>query len=177
MKQVYLRNSVKRKKPAQMSKYEQLAYSHKLYVPNVENRPTHKKKHKTQHVYSEQQLEPFKKRWFCLDTQERKQLYYIGRLVRTDPKKPTYTPCSTPSFSSIPVVLSILIWWQNSEEQGNIFIGIARNGYTAKEITPKSPCGYKWKCSILPETPQRVFLFMCERERKQKQWLEAFRQV
>ncbi|CAL8284749.1 unnamed protein product [Boreogadus saida] len=91
------------------------------------------------------QLEPFKKRWFCLDTQDRKQLYYIGRL--------------------------------NSEEQGTIFIGIARNGYTAKEITPKSPCGYKWKCSILPETPQRVFLFMCERERKKKQWLEAFRQV
>lgn len=91
------------------------------------------------------QRESFKKRWFCLDSQDRKLLYYKGHL--------------------------------DAEELGVVFMGAASQGYAARDFAPKSTRGGKWKCGILLETPQREFVFMCEQEREQKQWLEAFAQV
>ncbi|KAG7268191.1 hypothetical protein CRUP_029806 [Coryphaenoides rupestris] len=64
-----------------------------------------------------------------------------------------------------------------AEELGAVFIGTATSGYAAREFTPKSARGNKWKSGILLVTPHREFVFMCEQERDQKQWLDAFAQL
>ncbi|XP_068193180.1 arf-GAP with dual PH domain-containing protein 1 isoform X2 [Antennarius striatus] len=62
-------------------------------------------------------------------------------------------------------------------ELGVIFMGRESNGYTAKEHVPKHARGNKWKYGIKMETPTRQFVFMCEKESDQKEWLDALRQV
>ncbi|KAM3863861.1 arf-GAP with dual PH domain-containing protein 2 [Diretmus argenteus] len=91
------------------------------------------------------QREPFKKRWFILDSQDRKLFYFKGQL--------------------------------DAEELGVVFIGTEGNGYSVKECIPKCARGNKWKCGVSVETPGRQFVFMCEQEREQREWLEALRQV
>ncbi|XP_023250932.1 arf-GAP with dual PH domain-containing protein 2-like isoform X1 [Seriola lalandi dorsalis] len=91
------------------------------------------------------QKESFKKRWFILDSQNRKLLYFKGQL--------------------------------DAEELGVIFIGTESNGYSVKECVPKHARGNKWKCGVMVETPERQFVFTCEQEREQREWLDALRQV
>ncbi|XP_041634569.1 arf-GAP with dual PH domain-containing protein 2 [Cheilinus undulatus] len=91
------------------------------------------------------QKEPFKKRWFVLDSEKRKLFYYKGML--------------------------------DAEEIGVIFIGTESNGYAVKDCVPKNTRGNKWRCGVLVETPERQFVFMCEKERDQREWLNALRQV
>ncbi|XP_022608232.1 arf-GAP with dual PH domain-containing protein 2-like isoform X2 [Seriola dumerili] len=91
------------------------------------------------------QKEPFKKRWFILDSQNRKLLYFKGQL--------------------------------DAQELGVIFIGTESNGYSVKEYVPKHARGNKWKFGVMVETPERQFVFMCEQEREQREWLDALRQV
>uniref|UniRef100_A0A3B3UT78 ArfGAP with dual PH domains 2 n=1 Tax=Poecilia latipinna TaxID=48699 RepID=A0A3B3UT78_9TELE len=91
------------------------------------------------------QKESFRKRWFILDSQNRKLLYFKDQL--------------------------------DAEELGVIFIGTESNGYSVRECVPKHTRGNKWKCGIMVETPERQFVFMCEQEREQKQWLNALRKV
>lgn len=91
------------------------------------------------------QKEPFKKRWFVLDSQKRKLFYFKGQL--------------------------------DAEELGVVFIGTESKGYSVKECNPKHARGNKWNHGLLVETPERQFVFMCEREREQREWLDALRQV
>lgn len=91
------------------------------------------------------QKELFKKRWFILDPQTRKLLYFKGQL--------------------------------DAVELGAVFIGTESNGYSVKEYVPKSPRGNRWKCGVMVQTPERQFVFMCEQESEQREWLEAFRKV
>ncbi|KAL7830547.1 hypothetical protein SRHO_G00316740 [Serrasalmus rhombeus] len=62
-------------------------------------------------------------------------------------------------------------------ELGVIFIGTENHGYSVSKCVPKGTRGNKWKCGVLMETPDRQFVFMCEQEREQNEWLEALRQV
>uniref|UniRef100_A0A3Q2CAG2 ArfGAP with dual PH domains 2 n=1 Tax=Cyprinodon variegatus TaxID=28743 RepID=A0A3Q2CAG2_CYPVA len=89
--------------------------------------------------------ESFKKRWFILDSQNRKLLYFKDQL--------------------------------DAEELGVIFIGTESNGYSVKECVPQNTRGNKWKCGVTVQTPERQFVFMCEQEREQKEWLSALRKV
>lgn len=66
---------------------------------------------------------------------------------------------------------------QDAEELGVIFIGMEGKGYSVKECVPKHARGNKWKCGVMLETPERKFIFMCEQEREQREWLQALRQV
>ncbi|KAF3700271.1 Arf-GAP with dual PH domain-containing protein 2 Centaurin-alpha-2 [Channa argus] len=91
------------------------------------------------------QKEPFKKRWFILDSQNRKLLYFKGQL--------------------------------DAEELGAIFIGTESNGYSVRECVPKNARGNKWTCGVMLVTPERQFVFMCEQEREQKEWLGALKQI
>uniref|UniRef100_A0A1A7WJR0 ArfGAP with dual PH domains 2 n=2 Tax=Iconisemion striatum TaxID=60296 RepID=A0A1A7WJR0_9TELE len=91
------------------------------------------------------QKEPFKKRWFILDSENRKLLYFRDKL--------------------------------DAEELGVLFIGTESNGYSIKACAPKHARGNKWKCGIRVETPERQFVFMCEQEREQREWLDALRKV
>ncbi|KAG7459537.1 hypothetical protein MATL_G00211630 [Megalops atlanticus] len=91
------------------------------------------------------QREPFKKRWFILDSQERKLLYFKTQL--------------------------------DAVELGAVFIGTESHGYSVRESEPRGARGNRWKCGVTVETPDRQFVFMCEQERDQREWVEAFRQV
>lgn len=91
------------------------------------------------------QTESFKKRWFILDSQNRKLFYFKGQL--------------------------------DAEELGAIFIGTESKGYSVKECVPTNARGNKWKCGLTVETPERQFVFMCEQEREQREWLEALKKV
>ncbi|XP_051570929.1 arf-GAP with dual PH domain-containing protein 2-like isoform X2 [Myxocyprinus asiaticus] len=91
------------------------------------------------------QREPFKKRWFILDSLDRKLLYFKTQL--------------------------------DAIELGVVFIGSENHGYSVRECVPKGTRGNKWKCGVIVETPDRQFIFMCEQERDQKEWVEALKKV
>ncbi|XP_061702277.1 arf-GAP with dual PH domain-containing protein 2 isoform X2 [Syngnathoides biaculeatus] len=91
------------------------------------------------------QKEPFKKRWFILDSQNRKLLYFKGRL--------------------------------DAEELGVIFLGTESNSYSVRDYVPKHTRRNKWKFGLMVETPERQFVFMCEQESEQREWLDSLRQV
>ncbi|KAJ8404220.1 hypothetical protein AAFF_G00339930 [Aldrovandia affinis] len=91
------------------------------------------------------QRESFKKRWFVLDAQDRKLLYFKTQL--------------------------------DAVELGAVFIGTEVQGYSVRESEPTSTRRNKWKYGITMETPERRFVFMCEQEREQKEWVTAFRRV
>lgn len=58
-----------------------------------------------------------------------------------------------------------------------MFIGTETNGYSVSECIPKRTRGNRWRCGVTVETPDRQFVFMCEQEREQREWVEALRQV
>uniref|UniRef100_A0A8C7T7C6 ArfGAP with dual PH domains 2 n=1 Tax=Oncorhynchus mykiss TaxID=8022 RepID=A0A8C7T7C6_ONCMY len=91
------------------------------------------------------QKETFKKRWFILDSQDRKLLYFKSQL--------------------------------DAEELGVVFIGTETNGYSVSECIPKRTRGNRWRCGVTVDTPDRQFVFMCEQEREQREWVEALREV
>ncbi|XP_064842962.1 arf-GAP with dual PH domain-containing protein 1-like isoform X3 [Oncorhynchus masou masou] len=91
------------------------------------------------------QKEMFKKRWFILDSQDRKLLYFKSQL--------------------------------DAEELGVVFIGTETNGYSVSECIPKRTRGNRWRCGVTVDTPDRQFVFMCEQEREQREWVEALREV
>ncbi|XP_029015961.1 arf-GAP with dual PH domain-containing protein 2 isoform X2 [Betta splendens] len=65
----------------------------------------------------------------------------------------------------------------DAEELGVIFIGTESNGYSVQEYVPKRTRGNKWNWGVAVETPDRQFIFMCENEREQKEWVDALKQV
>ncbi|KAM4604241.1 arf-GAP with dual PH domain-containing protein 2-like [Polymixia lowei] len=65
----------------------------------------------------------------------------------------------------------------DATELGAVFIGTESHNYSVAAGTPKSMRGGRWHCGITLQTPGRQFVFMCEQEQEQKEWLEAFKQV
>ncbi|CAL8328816.1 unnamed protein product [Lota lota] len=65
----------------------------------------------------------------------------------------------------------------DATELGSIFIGTESHRYS---VTGQSPAGRrqgKWNWGITMTTPGRQFIFMCEQEQDQREWLEAIREV
>lgn len=58
-----------------------------------------------------------------------------------------------------------------------MFIGSENHSYSVSENSGRSVRGGRWCCGITLQTPGRQFVFMCEQEQEQKEWLEAFRKV
>lgn len=65
----------------------------------------------------------------------------------------------------------------DATELGAVFIGTERHSYSVSEIDERSSRGGRWHCGITLQTPGRQFVFMCEQDQEQKEWLEAFRKV
>ncbi|KAA0725422.1 Arf-GAP with dual PH domain-containing protein 1 [Triplophysa tibetana] len=61
--------------------------------------------------------------------------------------------------------------------RGEVFIGSKENSYTVVPGLPPSIQGYHWKYGITIETPERKFLFACETEPEQKDWIAALQRV
>lgn len=62
-------------------------------------------------------------------------------------------------------------------ELGAVFIGSEARGYSVRESVPKGTLRNKWRCGVVLQTPDRQFVFMCEREQDQREWIKAFREV
>lgn len=62
-------------------------------------------------------------------------------------------------------------------ELGSVFIGTESHSYSVSESSGRSTRGGRWHFSITLQTPDRPYVFMCEHEQEQREWLEAFRKV
>ncbi|XP_048377223.1 arf-GAP with dual PH domain-containing protein 1 [Stegostoma tigrinum] len=62
--------------------------------------------------------------------------------------------------------------------KGEVFIGSSDNGYLVKEgLSPGAQSSPGWQYGITIVTPDRDFLFTCETESEQQQWMAAFNSV
>ncbi|XP_020834341.1 arf-GAP with dual PH domain-containing protein 1 isoform X2 [Phascolarctos cinereus] len=61
--------------------------------------------------------------------------------------------------------------------RGEVFIGSKENSYTVLEGLPPSTQGHHWQHGITIVTPDRKFLFACETEGDQREWIAAFQKV
>ncbi|XP_051017094.1 arf-GAP with dual PH domain-containing protein 1 [Acomys russatus] len=61
--------------------------------------------------------------------------------------------------------------------RGEVFIGSKESGYTVLEGLPPSTQGHHWPHGITIVTPDRKFLFTCETESDQREWIAAFQKV
>lgn len=115
-----------------------------------------------------QQTEGFKKRWFTLD--DRRLMYFKDPLVGVEAAL-----CRTG--------LNSQSWWcvcvcvQDAYARGEVFIGSKESGYTALPGLPPNIQGSHWQFGITIVTPDRKFLFACETEPNQEDWMAAFQTV
>lgn len=77
-------------------------------------------------------------------------------------------------------------WWisvddvcvfQDAYARGEVFIGSKESGYTVLPGLPPNIQGSHWQFGITIVTPDRKFLFACETEQDQKDWITAFQTV
>lgn len=61
--------------------------------------------------------------------------------------------------------------------RGEVFIGSKENSYTVLLGLPPSTQGNHWKFGITIVTPDRKFLFTCETEEEQRDWMGVFQRV
>ncbi|XP_055014531.1 arf-GAP with dual PH domain-containing protein 2-like isoform X2 [Boleophthalmus pectinirostris] len=65
----------------------------------------------------------------------------------------------------------------DATELGAVFIGSENHSYTVSELSGRSTRGGRWHCGLSLQTPGRQFVFMCEQEEDQREWINAFRKV
>ncbi|KAJ0032975.1 hypothetical protein NQD34_000082 [Periophthalmus magnuspinnatus] len=65
----------------------------------------------------------------------------------------------------------------DATELGAVFIGTENHSYSVAEISGHSSRSGRWHCGLSLETPGRKFLFMCEQEQDQQDWISALRKV
>lgn len=74
-------------------------------------------------------------------------------------------------------VLMVCLCVQDAYARGEVFIGSKESGYTAlPSLPPNIQCSH-WQFGITIVTPDRKFLFACETEPKQNDWMAAFQTV
>ncbi|XP_037332446.1 arf-GAP with dual PH domain-containing protein 1-like [Pungitius pungitius] len=61
--------------------------------------------------------------------------------------------------------------------RGEVFIGSRENSYSVHPGLPQNTQGYHWQFGITIKTPDRKFLFACETDEDQKEWIAAFQTV
>ncbi|XP_053713624.1 arf-GAP with dual PH domain-containing protein 2-like [Synchiropus splendidus] len=65
----------------------------------------------------------------------------------------------------------------DATELNAVFIGTENYGYSVSELSSRGSRGGHWGFGISLQTPERQYVFMCEEEPEQKEWLEAFTRV
>ncbi|NXX98980.1 ADAP2 protein, partial [Centropus bengalensis] len=61
--------------------------------------------------------------------------------------------------------------------QGQVFIGTMNEGYEVRDGLPQGVWAKKRKPAITMVTPTREFLFLCENDREQREWIDVFNGV
>lgn len=87
--------------------------------------------------------------------------------------------CRTNALQNRPdySVLMVCLCVQDAYARGEVFIGSKESGYTALDGLPPNIQGSHWQFGITIVTPDRKFLFACETEPNQKDWMAAFQTV
>lgn len=62
-------------------------------------------------------------------------------------------------------------------ELGAVFIGTEGHGYSVREGQSKGNRSGRWRFGVTLETPDRQFVFLCDQEQDQREWIEAFKLV
>ncbi|TFK03646.1 Arf-GAP with dual PH domain-containing protein 2 [Platysternon megacephalum] len=62
-------------------------------------------------------------------------------------------------------------------ELGRVFIGSKEQGYEVQAGLPRGVRGKRWKAGLTIVTPHRKFVFVCENDREQKEWIAALNEV
>ncbi|XP_061685104.1 arf-GAP with dual PH domain-containing protein 2-like isoform X2 [Syngnathoides biaculeatus] len=65
----------------------------------------------------------------------------------------------------------------DASELGAVFIGTESHGYSVSEGGGRGGRGGRWHRAVTLQTPERQFVFTCEREQERREWLEAFGKV
>ncbi|KAJ3615247.1 hypothetical protein NHX12_018815 [Muraenolepis orangiensis] len=66
---------------------------------------------------------------------------------------------------------------KDATERGAIFIGTENHSYSVTGFSPGKRGPSRWNWGITMRTPVREFIFLCEHEQDQQEWLEALREV
>lgn len=67
--------------------------------------------------------------------------------------------------------------FQDECAQGQVFLGRRDEGYEVREDLPQKVWGKKKKPVITLVTPVREFVFICENDWKQREWMDALNRV
>lgn len=73
--------------------------------------------------------------------------------------------------------VSPLVPLQDAYARGEVFLGCKENSYTVLPGLPQNVQGHHWPFGITIGTPDRKFLFACETEEDQKDWIAALQSV
>lgn len=77
-----------------------------------------------------------------------------------------------------PLILMFLLCFKDAFAKGEVFLGNKDHGYSVSPGLPAGTnCNGAWQYGITIETPDRYFLFTCETEGEQKDWLKHFTDV
>ncbi len=77
-----------------------------------------------------------------------------------------------------PLFLSSALCLQDAFAKGEVFLGNKEHGYSASAGLPAGThCNGAWQYGITIETRERSFLFTCEMESDQHEWLKHFNDV
>lgn len=67
---------------------------------------------------------------------------------------------------------------QDAFAKGEVFVGSGENGYSVQKGLPSGTQGnFSWHYGITIVTPDREYLFTCETETDQLEWIRAFTSV
>ncbi|KAM9119799.1 arf-GAP with dual PH domain-containing protein 2 isoform 3-T3 [Pangshura tecta] len=62
-------------------------------------------------------------------------------------------------------------------ELGRVFIGSKEQGYEVQAGLPRGVRKKRWRAGLTIVTPHRKFVFVCENDREQKEWIAALNEV
>lgn len=105
---------------------------------------------------------------------DRRLMYFKDPLVRTKLHPETIPFALSNLLICKTNALSVI---QDAYARGEVFIGSKENSYTVFSGLPPSTQGYHWNHGITIVTPDRKFLFACETEAEQRDWIAAFQRV
>lgn len=72
----------------------------------------------------------------------------------------------------------LCLCWKDAFAKGEVFLGNKDHGYNVSAgLPPGTHCNGAWQHAITIETPDRCFLFTCETESDQQDWLKHFSDV
>lgn len=107
---------------------------------------------------------------------DRRLMYFKDPLVK-ETRPPLHLLPFVLTVHSVHSAFLSLLLSQDAYARGEVFIGSKENSYTVLSGLPSSIQGYHWNHGITIVTPDRKFLFACETEAEQRDWISAFQRV